>query len=498
MKFLLDTNIFIPLEPSASGELHPRSEIAASLLRLLVEGGHQYYVHPELKTDLSRDRDLERQRQREVVRAKYPVLHSPPNAPDAWKRLVGDPVPRTNDWVDIAHLAAVYHDAVDYLVTEDVRLRRKSRRVDLGERVLSVDEAISTVRGLYVEQPSPPPSVKTLKAYELDEADPIFESLRTDYHDFDNWLRRCKREHRDAWVILGSNGHYAAVGIVKQESVPNEASLKGRVLKISTFKVSEVYGGFKYGELLLKSILVYCHSNRFHNLYVTVFPKHVTLLTLFEEFGFERRAARTERHEYIYTKSLTPTAEEETAISPLDFHIKYGPPAMKLLPGFVFVVPIRPVYHRMLFPDAEYTGDAIDALQLSLVESQPFGNAIKKAYLCHSPSRLVQPGACLLFYRSHDQHAVSVVGVAESILVSSQVDAIARFVGKRTVYNIHEIDRMCARRQTLAILFRQDRILDAPLIIDELLSQGVLGRPPQSITRVPREATEWLKQRLSA
>ena len=70
MKFLLDTNIFIPLEPSASGEVHPRSEIAARLLRLLVEGGHQYYVHPELKTDLSRDRDLERQRQREVVRAK--------------------------------------------------------------------------------------------------------------------------------------------------------------------------------------------------------------------------------------------------------------------------------------------------------------------------------------------------------------------------------------------------------------------------------------------
>jgi predicted nucleic acid-binding protein len=141
MKFLLDTNIFIPLEPSAFGEVHPRSEVAARLLRLLVEGGHQYYVHPELKTDLSRDRDLGRQRQREVVRAKYPMLRSPPKAPDTWKPLAGDPAPGTNDWVDIAHLAAVYHDAVDYLVTEDLRLRRKSRKVDLGERVVSVDEA---------------------------------------------------------------------------------------------------------------------------------------------------------------------------------------------------------------------------------------------------------------------------------------------------------------------------------------------------------------------
>jgi hypothetical protein len=66
---------------------------------------------------------------------------SPPKAPDTWKPLVGDPAPGTNDWVDIAHLAAVYHDAVDYLVTEDLRLRRKSRKVDLGERVVSVDEA---------------------------------------------------------------------------------------------------------------------------------------------------------------------------------------------------------------------------------------------------------------------------------------------------------------------------------------------------------------------
>jgi hypothetical protein len=263
MKFLLDTNIFIPLEPSASDELHPRSEVAARLLRLLVEGGHQYYVHPELKTDLSRDRDLERQRQREVVQAKYPMLRSPPNAPDTWKPLVGDPAPGTNDWVDIAHLAAVYHDAVDYLVTEDLRLRRKSRKVDLGERVVSVDEAISIVRVLYVEQPSPPPAVKSLKAYELAEADPIFDSLRADYPSFDQWLRKCKREHRDAWVILGSQGRYAAVGIVKQEHVPNEAALRGRVLKISTFKVSEVHGGFKYGELLLKSIFGYCHSNRF-------------------------------------------------------------------------------------------------------------------------------------------------------------------------------------------------------------------------------------------
>jgi len=497
MKFLLDTNIFIPLEPSAIGEVHPRSEAAASLLRLLVEGGHQYYVHPELKTDLSRDRDLERQRQREVVRAKYPVLRAVPNAPESWKRLVGDPAPRTNDWVDIAHLAAVYHDAVDYLVTEDLRLRRKSRRVDLGERVVSVDEAISIVRFLYVEQPAPPPAVKSLKAYELTEADPIFDSLRVDYPSFDQWLRKCKREHRDAWVILGADRRYAAVAIVKQEQVPNEAALQGRILKISTFKVSQVYGGFKYGELLLKSILGYCYSNRFDALYVTAFPKHVGLLTLLEDFGFERRAARTKMGEYIYTKPLAPTAEEEAAANPLDFHIKYGPPALKLLPGFVFVVPIQPVYHRMLFPDAEYVGDASDSVQLSLVESQPFGNAIKKAYLCQSPSRLLQPGACLLFYRSHDRHAISVVGVAESTLVSSRVDVIARFVGKRTVYNIQQIDRMCARREVLAILFRQDRLLDVPLVIDELVSQGVLVRPPQSITRVPREATEWLEQRLT-
>jgi len=44
------------------------------------------------------------------------------------------------------------------------------------------------------------------------------------------------------------------------------------------------------------------------------------------------------------------------------------------------------------------------------VETHPFGNALRKAYLCHASTRRLEPGAPLLFYRSKDEKAVFVVG----------------------------------------------------------------------------------------
>lgn len=57
----------------------------------------------------------------------------------------------------------------------------------------------------------------------------------------------------------------------------------------------------------------------------------------------------------------------------------------------VFVVPIEPCWHRVLLPDAEPPDDAlfpaIDGLKI-----HPFGNALRKTYLCHSRSRLLHRG----------------------------------------------------------------------------------------------------------
>jgi hypothetical protein len=87
--------------------------------------------------------------------------------------------------------------------------------------------------------------------------------------------------------------------------------------------------------------------------------------------------------------------------------------------------------------------------------------------------------------------------VVESVLVSGDADAVARFVGQRTVYSYQEIAKMC-RSDVLAILFRQDRFLDPPIEIDTLVENRVMKRAPQSIMTLPGEAVSWLEERIGA
>jgi hypothetical protein len=242
------------------------------------------------------------------------------------------------------------------------------------------------------------------------------------------------------------------------------------------------------GELLLKSVFAHVASHGHAFVYLTAFPRQQPLLSMLEDFGFHEHA-QGESGELVIAKKLRPGAEG-AGLSPLEFHIKYGPPAMRFAGLPAFVVPIEPRFHRLLFPDAE--------AQLELrAGAQGFGNGLRKAYLCNSPIRQIKPGSPVLFYLSHSRQAVTVIGVAEEMFVSSNADEIAGMVGKRTVYSMRDIEYLCAKGETLAILFRQARLVEPrPIVLSELIRNGVLRAAPQSIVTVPEGVHTWLCQRL--
>jgi hypothetical protein len=160
-------------------------------------------------------------------------------------------------------------------------------------------------------------------------------------------------------------------------------------------------------------------------------------------------------------------------------------------------VPIEPRWHRLLFPDAEPSDD--DALFPATegLAAQPFGNALRKAYLCNSPSRLLRPGDPLLFYRSRDEQAIFVVGVCEYTFASGDAAEIAARVGKRTVYRFEEIEAMTRNGEVIVLMFRQDRILrNDPITLEELLESQLVHSWPQSITMARSEGLNWLLKRL--
>ena len=448
---------------------------------------------PSPRLALARTPDFSMGRARLPMFERSLPLASPPGISEEQTRLLGVPAPGSNDAVDQALLAAIMGNAAEYLVTEDQGIHRNARRLGVGDRVMTVADALSTLNALHIEMPSPPPAVERVKVHELDVRDPIFDTLKEDYPEFPTWLTRVSREQRDALLVRGEHGH-AAIAILKRE-MEGMPDLPGPLLKICTLKVAEGHSGQKYGELLLKTVFHQAHVENDAGIYLTVFDKHEQLIELIEDFGFEWRGDTTRPAEKIYAKRHG-AAGDPTGLAPLDFHVRYGPPALTVDSAQVFLVPIEPRWHRVLFPDAEPADDALLPAIAGLAV-KPFGNAIRKAYLCNSPSRLLSPGDILLFYRSQDERAIWVVGVCEQVLVSSEAAHVAAIVGRRTVYSYDDINDLTRKGEVLAILFRQDRILrDAPIPLVELMASRALRGAPQSITRAREEGTTWLKKRL--
>jgi GNAT superfamily N-acetyltransferase len=488
MKFLLDTNIVIPLEPAFVTDLEPSSAPAAELLRLSQEGPrHDLFIHPTLSADILRDRNEARVALRSVLLAKYRQLEQPPPPPFDLVQAFGAPEEGTNDWVDLQNLNAVRADAVDYLVTEDVRIHRRARSVGLGERVLYLSGALTVLRGLLPTPPPAPPAVKLVLVHQLPDGS-FWDSLRRDYKGFDAWLQRSKLAHRKGWVVWGVDRQAIAGLCLLKPEEGSEFGMQGKVLKLATFKVSEHHRGFRYGELLMKAAFSSAYNDDFDWMYVTAFEKQAELINMLESFGFEEWPERNANGELILRKTLKASPEDRESLMPLEFHRKYGPRLLKTDGVQTHIIPIQPRYHAILFPEAEE--------QLTLTSGEhPFGNSIRKAYLCHAQTRQIQPGDVLLFYRSQQGQCVKVVGVAEQTLVSDDVDAIARFVNTRTVYSYAHIQEM-ATRPVLAILFRQARVLSTPLSLKELQRKGLVRGVPQSIVTAPDEGHSFIRQLL--
>ena len=487
---MIDTNIVVPLEPGAISDCEINTDHALEFHRLTQKSGNTVYVHPAIEFDLERDKNTGRSTLRKRLISRYEKLESPPPLSLLDKTCVGDPLKGSNDYVDNCLLASVKGDAVDFLVTEDKKLHRKAHRSGLESRVFFLQDAIALLLDLFDKSPPPPPSVKKVYVYELDEKDPIFDSLRQDYSpDFEKWLKKCKRNHREAYVIKNyQTDRLAGVCIIKSEERIPTAD-KGRTLKLCTFKISEMEFGKRYGELLFKAVFDFADNNDYHNIYFTAFPKQDDLIAFSESFGFRVSTKRINNGELIVYKKLTFSLSDIAKMSPLEFHIAYGPRRVQFKNNNSFLVPIKPIYHLALFPELEP--------QMPLFhETRPCGNSIKKAYLCHSPNKQIKAGDNIFFYRSEDVKGITAIGAIEDYLRTTNPNDIARHVSSRTVYSFNSIAEFC-KKPTLAIRFRYVKGLKTPIRLNELKQSGVIKGAPQSIMKLKKEGVEWIKTRLN-
>jgi hypothetical protein len=193
------------------------------------------------------------------------------------------------------------------------------------------------------------------------------------------------------------------------------------------------------------------------------------------DFGFKDRG--TYRSDMVLVKAHPAVQPPEDGSAPAEYVRRFFPHYRSDSAVQKFLVPIQPHYHEILFPDYK-------PIQPRLFgPAGNVGNAIKLAYLCHAQTKSIQPGDILLFYRTIDEKAVTSLGVVEQFEVSSDGAQIASLVSRRTVYSIVEIDKL-AEKPTKVILFRLIGHLQVAVPYEQLILDGVVTGPIQSIRKV--------------
>jgi hypothetical protein len=504
-KLLIDTHIVIGLE-----DPKPVEARLAEVSRLSNEHGVGLFVEGANYDDIARDRDEERRKVTLSKLEKFQKLARLPNQSDADLVARFGAINNDNDRSDARLIAALDARAVDYLVSEDANLHKRASRVGLGERVLTIDDALQWLKLTFVAKSVELPNVIERKAYELNERDPIFASLREDYLPFDEWFDRCKQAHRECWV-LEIDSEIAGLVIRKTEK-HSEAQTQHRgpkILKICTFKVRDEYLGEKFGELLLKQALWFAQHNNYDLVYLTVYPKHTLLIRLLTYYGFVE-TMRSPIGELVMEKPILCGPLPALSGNALDFTRTNYPRFHDGSAVRKFCVPIQSAYHRKLFPEIAF------GRELPLFPSADFGpilthqadrtpgNTIRKVYLCRARTTMIRPGDILLFYMSKDENlaasqSITTLAIAEQVTDISDADDLIKHSAKRSVYSADEMRQMNPEAGSPV------KVIDFVLVghtqpvvgLAKLQSLGVFGSHPyQSITLLSEQQYQALRGEL--
>lgn len=479
MRILIDTNIIIHLEDSSKILDASLSE----LFRLAYKNKHEIVVHPASFDDIKKDRDEKRKGISFSRVRKYPVLKGPPEPRALELDGLGLSEITENDHIDNLILYAVFKDAANILVTEDREIHKKAVILGLSDRVHYIQQAAEFLRRLYSSIPVSLPNIEEIELHQIDLSSQFFDSLREDYSEFDVWYKKASREGRKAWVHRNESGQLGAICIYKEEQNPiitnGNISIPGRVLKLCTFKVEEAMRGRKLGELLLKAAFRYATGNKIEHIYITMKPgKQGYLEDMCKEFGFYSFGVYIDNRDDVFVKDhfIIPP---DNGLTPLEYGIHYFPHFKCDKNINKYIVPIRPKFHGLLFPEIEP--------QPSFIIGSSVGNAIKQAYLCHARLGGISPGDILLFYRSQDLHAITSLGIVEISTDLQEQEKIMQIVSKRTVYTYEDIKKM-AEKKTKVLLFRLAKHFSRPIPDKWLISNGVVRGNIQTIRGISHES----------
>lgn len=490
MRVLIDTNIFIYREDSK--EISSNLQI---LIRLLSEQKISVLIHPLSISELERNRN---DQQKQILKSKilaYQILESPPDPinDELFLSRIKKPT-RINDHIDNIILYALYRNAVTFLITEDQGIHSNAKKLKIDSRVLSIDDAIEILQKISQKHNVIAPIALNFDvAHNLDIKDPFFDSLKTNYPEFEKyWFPKICQEGRKC-LINKQNERIGALliyNIEEHEGIDdsNPPLPIDRRLKLCTLKVTS--NGQKIGELFISLAIQIAMRNDISEIYLTLFEdENDRLVDLLVEFGFCRYGKKT-NGENIYLKRIIGNQIEAESTYPLEFNKKYYPSFYDGPKVRKFIVPIHPEYFERLFTN-------LSERQSGLLEHYgnfyPEGNAIKKAYITRTNSKKIHPGDVILFYRTTKNQAITTIGIIDDVFFNiSDNENILGLVAKRTVYSNEELEKI--KKPVTVILFKYHFHFQKPITYNELIKEKLIEAAPQSISILRQKSYRRIKE----
>lgn len=476
-KILLDTNMMIYILDD-----HVLDEKISKLTKILYDSDrYMIAIHPKTLEEANKIKEEER---KSIFISKlkvYNIIDNPPKMPEEFNNLAG--CKNENDKIDNEMLYAVRKNCVSYFITNDKKLLRKAAILGLDNRVLSIDKALEKFKKEEQVIIHTPVFIKTEYLYNMDLEDDFFTTLRRDYLGFDKWFKSKQLKGEKAYVTTTKENKITSFLMLKEEEEHENYSSfdtpfkPGRRIKVSTFKVSDT--GKKIGECFIKIMVNEAIRKNVDEIYVTTFERQEALIYLLEQYGFK-----------LFTHKKTTKSDgtvEKEAIYVKNLKDKTQYPYVQLKEQGIFICPVIPKYHKLLFEDAE------KEYQISIDDTQgknTSANAIKKAFISNSKIKMINPGDILLFYASNDKKAITTLGIVETTWnkFESQ-EEIFNIVRKRTAYDEEELKEVTTL-DSLVIMFKHFITFQKPITYAFLLNNNIVNGYIQAPTSIKKENLE--------
>ncbi len=262
---------------------------------------------------------------------------------------------------------------------------------------------------------------------DINDLDIFFDSLKADYEEFNDWFLGKAKVNSEAFVIESKTGLEAFLYLKEEYESLDDISpilpLKRR-LKVGTLKINP--HGTKLGERFIKKIFDTAINLGIQEIYITIFPKHKTLIELVLRYGFIHMAKKSTQNgvENVYLRSLNLFHQNILLDYPLIS-----------LRSSKFILAIYPQFHTRLFPDSKLQHE-----KHNKIEDTSHTNSIHKIYICFMDVSMLKEGDLILIYRTSDGK-----GPAEYRSVATAVCVVEELYSKEEFANKQDFIDYCKK-----------------------------------------------------